>query len=56
MAKLQTEEKVRYIQPANCSKMNTDSNYKHVNTIKVTNVTYFLLDLLTINVGVKTTF
>jgi hypothetical protein len=37
MAIVQTEEQVRYRQQANRSKVNTDSNYTHVNNIKMTN-------------------
>ena len=35
------EKKVRHRQQTNCSKINTDSNYTHVNNIKVTNVNIF---------------
>jgi len=38
-----TEDQVRYIQ-ANRSKINTDSNYMHVNNIKMTKC-YFLVVL-----------
>jgi len=41
---LQTEEQVRYRQQANRSKMNTDSNYTHVNNIVVTNVKIFVCE------------
>ena len=37
-----TEVQVRYRQQANCSKINMDSNYAHVNNIKMTNVKFFL--------------
>jgi len=36
-----TEEQVRYRQEANWNKINTDSNYTHVNNIKMTNVKVF---------------
>jgi hypothetical protein len=44
-----TEEQVRYMQ-ANHSKINTDSNYTHVNNIKMTKLLFFLWDLVTINI------
>jgi len=36
------EEQVIYRQQANCSNINTDSNYTHVNNIKMTNIKIFL--------------
>jgi hypothetical protein len=36
-----TEEQVRYRQRANPSKIDTDSNYTHVNNIKMTNAKFF---------------
>jgi len=39
-----TEEQVRYMQ-ANHSKINTDSNYTHVNNIKMTKMLFFFVRL-----------
>jgi len=35
------KEQVRHRQQANCSKINTDNSYTHVNNIKMTNVKIF---------------
>jgi hypothetical protein len=43
------KEQIRRRQQADCSKINTDNNYTHVNNIKMTNVTIFLRDLVAIN-------
>jgi len=45
MAIVTKEERVRYRQQADCSKINTDSNYMHVNNIKMTNVNFFFVRL-----------
>jgi hypothetical protein len=38
-----TEEQVIHRQQTNCNKINTDSNYMHVNNIKMTNVKNFFV-------------
>jgi len=38
------KEQFRHRQQADCSKINTDNNYMHVNNIKMTNVKIFFCE------------